>query len=313
MDNFDVLRLDGHTLRVFLTVVHTGSISKTADAFDLNQSTISHTIDKMRAAVGDPLFVKSGRGITPTEKCIALVPRVQEILASIEGLFEENTYDVANDSRPIVVGIPTPSLMPEMKLMQQELHRVAPKMVFQVSRIAPRERLAEMLELEEVDVAIAINTERFPATLNAIAYGEDELVVYYDPACRGPVTNVDEYVRATHAVAGFGGKGKSIVEKALEEIGLQRHIGFIAPTASSLGEFLIGTDMIATMPRGLAKAAYSELAFSAPPIDLPPLRLDLVWHKRFDHSGRNTWIRRALLEHRFERLLDPSSEELIPN
>ena len=64
MKNFDTLRLDGHALRVFVAVCETGSVSKTADLFNLNQSTISHTLEKLRSAIGDPLFVKAGRGIT---------------------------------------------------------------------------------------------------------------------------------------------------------------------------------------------------------------------------------------------------------
>ena len=78
MQNIDLFRLDGHSLRVFASVCETGSVSRTAELFSLNQSTISHTIDKMRAALGDPLFVKSGRGITPTEKALAVLPRVQK-------------------------------------------------------------------------------------------------------------------------------------------------------------------------------------------------------------------------------------------
>ena len=296
MENFDIYRLDGHTLNVFLKVCETGSVSQTADVFDLNQSTISHTLDKMRAAVGDPLFVKSGRGITPTEKSLSLIPKVQKILGDIQGLIESDTYDVSRETRPISVALPTPALMDQMKSIHRKLRALAPDVLFQVARLAPRERLADMLIGEEVDVAIAVNTKRFPAILNSTSFGGDKLVVYYDPDQRGPLRNVDDYQKALHGVAGFGGKSKSIVDLALEELGLQRKIGFVAPTASALGEFLVGTNMIATMPLGLATSAYSELAYCQPPLTLPPLEYDLVWHRRFEHSGRNRWIRELLLE-----------------
>lgn len=308
MEKFDALRIDGHTLRVFLTVCETRSVSRTADAFDLNQSTISHTIDKMRLAVGDPLFVKSGRGITPTEKAITIIPRVQEILAGIEGLFEETEYDPAQDVRPIVVAVPTPALMPEMKAAHAIIREAAPRMLFQVTRLAPRERLAEILTLGEADVAVAINATKIPATLNSVRYGEDRLVVYYDPARRGPVESIEDYAKATHAVADFGGKTKSVVEEALEKRRMHRTIGFAAPTASSLGETLIGTDMLATMPKGLARGAYSGLAYCDPPVKLPPLAYDLVWHRRFEHSGRNIWIRRILLENAPQSEPTPSAQ-----
>ena len=49
MQNFDLFRLDGHTLRVFVSVCETGSVSRTAELFELNQSTISHTLDTNHA------------------------------------------------------------------------------------------------------------------------------------------------------------------------------------------------------------------------------------------------------------------------
>lgn len=302
MESFDVFRLDGHTLRVFLTVYETGSVSRAAEIFELNQSTISHTIDKMRAAVGDPLFVKSGRGITPTEKSMEIIPQVQRILAGIEGLMTVGDYDATKEMTPITIGVPTPALMPQMKAAYKVIRNTAPNIRFRVSRMAPRERMTEMLTLGEVDVAIAINTTKLHATLDSVRYGRDNFVVYYDPTCRGPIKDSDEYAKAKHGVAGLGGKTKSVVEIALEQMGLQRQISFVSPTASTLGQFIAGTDMIATMPLGLAQESYSFLAFCTPPMQLPEIVYDLVWHRRFEHSGRNAWIRKVLLETSLENV-----------
>ena len=154
-----------------------------------------------------------------------------------------------------------------------------------------------MLNEGEVDMAISINATKYPASLNATFYGTDDLVIYYDPAMRGPIETPYDYAQARHGVAGFGGTTKSIVEIALEELGLQRQVAFVSPTASTLGEFIVGTDIIATMPRGLADGVYSGLAYCEPPVPLPALRYDLVWHRRFDQSGRNTWIRNVVLDY----------------
>ncbi|WP_300039560.1 LysR family transcriptional regulator [uncultured Roseobacter sp.] len=297
MENFDILRLDGHTLRVFLMVYEIGSISRTADVFNLNQSTISHTVDKMRAAVGDPLFVKSGRGITPTERAETIAPRVQEILAGLEGLVAVKNYEASRDTLPFCIGLPTPALIPQIKIVQDTLSALAPNVQFRVGRLAPRERMSEMLSLAEIDLAIAINVTNLPATLNSARYGEDNLVIYYDPNMRSPIETVEEYAKANHCVAGLGGNSKSIVETALDLQGLKRKITLISPTASTLGQFVAGTDMIATMPLGLARESYRDLAYCVPPFTLPQLNYDLVWHRKFENSGRNKWFRDLLLEH----------------
>ena len=297
MENFDILRVDGHTLRVFLSVYETGSVSRTAEVFNLNQSTISHTVDKMRAAVGDPLFVKSGRGITPTERAEAIAPRVQELLAGIEGLIAVDSYEASRDTAPFCIGLPSPALVPQMKRVQGTLSAVAPNIQFRVGRLAPRERMSEMLNLAEIDLAIAINVTKLPTTLNSVSYGQDSFVIYYDPKVRGPIETVEDYAKAKHCVAGFGGNAKSIVETALDSQGLERKIALSSPTASTLAQFVSGTDMIATMPLGLARESYRELAYCEPPLALPQLDYCLVWHRRFEHSGRNKWFRNLLLEH----------------
>lgn len=295
MDNFDLFRIDGHTLRVFASVCETGSVSRTAHLFDLNQSTISHTIEKMRAAVGDPLFVKSGRGITPTEKCLALQPRVQRILAEIEGLVAAERYDARYDTKPFVVAIPTPSLLGQMRALHARLLEASPGAAFQVLRLAPRDRVTEMLGQEEADIVIAVSGFRYPATLNHVRYWSDDLVVYYDPACRGPVRTLAEYSAARHGAVSFGGDVKSEVERALAENGVRRRVALVSPTASMLGGLIEGTDMIATMPRALSLSAYAHLAHAPPPLPLPEIVYDMVWHRRFEHSGRNAWLREQIL------------------
>ena len=298
MQNFDVSRIDGHTLRVFLSVCDTGSVSRTAEVFELNQSTISHTLDKMRSAVGDPLFVRSGRGITPSEKALSMVPRVQKILSDIEGLVSPEKYDISLDNRPVVVAIPTPALLLEMKGLFAALAKAAPEVRFEIRRLAPRNRVNDMLALDEAELAVSVAGYKYPPTINHCYFGSDDLVVFYDPKERSAVKTVDEYSRARHAVVNFGGNVKSEVETSLSKIGLKREISLVAPTASMLGDLIRGTDLIATMPLGLAEWTYQPLAYCRPPIDLQPIVYELAWHRRYEYSGRNKWLRQLILSSR---------------
>ena len=46
MENSDIFRLDGQTLRIFLSLCETSSVTQTADRYSLNQSTVSYALDK---------------------------------------------------------------------------------------------------------------------------------------------------------------------------------------------------------------------------------------------------------------------------
>ena len=66
MSNSDHLRLDGYTLRTFITVLEETSVSKAALRLGVSQSAVSHTLDRLRLAFDDALFGRDGRGIIPT-------------------------------------------------------------------------------------------------------------------------------------------------------------------------------------------------------------------------------------------------------
>ncbi len=296
MQNFDYMRLDGHTFRVFVSVCETGSLSKTALLFEVNQSTISHTVDKMRAALNDPLFIKSGRGITPTDKALRILPRVQAILADIEGLVAPEDYDAVWDTRPVTVAIPSPALLQPMRELRTALHKIAPSLRLEVKRLAPREQTESILADEQAEVAVAVSGVKFSSILNTCPFYEEDLVIFYDGTQRGPIDSIEEYASAPHGVINFGGSQKSEVAKALNALGIERRIAIVAPTASMLGSLLIGTDIITTMPQSLAASVYGPLDHCPMPFDIPPIRYELVWHRRFENSGRNQWLRRLLLD-----------------
>ena len=62
MSKIDHLGLDGNALTTFLTVLEEMSVSRAAERLGVTQSAVSHTLDKLRVILDDPLFVRVGRG-----------------------------------------------------------------------------------------------------------------------------------------------------------------------------------------------------------------------------------------------------------
>ncbi len=72
-------------LQLLVAVVEAGTITGAAQRLGVTQSAVSHLLDKLRAITGDPLFVKSGRGIVATARAEALAAQARELLASWSG------------------------------------------------------------------------------------------------------------------------------------------------------------------------------------------------------------------------------------
>lgn len=298
MQKFDLFRLDAHALRVFLSVCETGSISRTADVFGVNQSTISYTLDKLRSAIGDPLFVKSGRGIIPTDKAISMTRHVQEIIASFEGILSSEDYDPTMDNRPITIGVSSAVTLSYLKRFFLETSQRVQSIDFNIRSLGARERLPELLESGDIDIALAIAGLPYPVTLNHVPFCSDPVSIFYDPSVRGPIQSLNEFANARHAALSFGGGTPSIVQTALAKAGVSRRVELRAPNVALLGDFIRGTDLITTMPFRVGDEIWADLARCLPPLDLPDVKQDLVWHRRFDHSGRHQWLRETLLNAR---------------
>jgi len=93
MKNIDFLSLDGRSLRTFLVVLEEQSVSRAAARLGVTQSAVSHLLDKLRLALGDPLFVRAGRNIAPTERAIDLRQPIQAVLDGMKALTDQRVFD----------------------------------------------------------------------------------------------------------------------------------------------------------------------------------------------------------------------------
>ena len=86
MNLIDTFNLDIRALHTFVVVLDEGSVSRAAVKLGVSQSAVSHTLERLRKALGDPLFVKSGRGIVPTRYAFQTGPHVRQILYDMHSL-----------------------------------------------------------------------------------------------------------------------------------------------------------------------------------------------------------------------------------
>src|SRR5450631_1400906 len=84
MSKIDWSSLDAGVLQLLVAVLDSGSITAAAHRLGVTQSAVSHLLNKLREITGDPLFVKSGRGIVATARAEALGARARELLLDLE-------------------------------------------------------------------------------------------------------------------------------------------------------------------------------------------------------------------------------------
>ncbi|MGR3758718.1 LysR family transcriptional regulator [Roseobacteraceae bacterium NS-SX3] len=296
MRHFDVSQISGRILRVFITVYDEMSVSRAAEVLDSSQSTVSHTIEKLRGLLGDPLFVQSGRGIVPTPRAEALAPRIRQLLAGMEALADTGGYTPELDPEPLAIVSNGASMAAELGLIQQRIWQQLPEKHVIFRELATRENLEAFLGSGGADIALSSRRGAYPAALMHQPLFTETPRIYFDASQRAPVGTLEDYCQAPHALLEFSsGPVKSGLGLALEARGLTRETAITVPNVWLLAQALKGSRLIATLPPRVARPACDGLASCALPLDLAPVQFDLVWHRRHSESAKLGWLRSQIL------------------
>ena len=84
MHQMNIAALDLNLFLVFQAVLDEGSTVRAAARLSVSQSAVSNALGRLRHAVGDPLFVRNGRGLVPTPRAQQMQPLVAEALRKLE-------------------------------------------------------------------------------------------------------------------------------------------------------------------------------------------------------------------------------------
>jgi len=296
MSNFDHYDLDGHALRLFLAVLDTGSVTAAADELGVTQSAVSHALQKLRAIVRDPLFVKSGRGIVATAHAQALASRARDLLANMRDFSRGARFDPATAEIDLVVAandLQRDLLLPGFALaLEQEVKRLT-------LRVIPSDApTADILREGLCDLFVT----PFPpdgADILQRSLFRDEYVCFYDPARRAAPRSRADYLAARHVTVVYPDRTRLVFDTAMEKAGMSRDFAVAVASFSGVAAFLRGTDRLATLPRLLGPGLMRDFA-TAPVPGRPKgaeLAMSLVWRRRDALDPAMTFVRNLMVRH----------------
>lgn len=147
---------DLNALRVFLTLMETGSTLKAGVALGRSQSYISKVLAQLRDELDDPLFVRDANGLTPTSYAIELEPKLKHAIDQITEVLKPDLFHPASLDK-ITIHIIEPYLISCGKEIIQTVrkHTSAPIELRQWSKISE-----SLILTEQVDVAVHALTDK---------------------------------------------------------------------------------------------------------------------------------------------------------
>lgn len=292
---------DLNLLRVLDALLTERSTVAAAQKLGLSQSAVSAALSRLRHALGDPLFVRHGRGLEPTDFAAGLHVPLGRLLEETENLLSgPGQFDPAQASQEFRISgadFFSDMLMPQLAT---DLRVNAPRMRVMLVDLVP-DNYVDTVERYQVDLALLPKTTLpnwakempvFHSTFVVIAR-RDHPRLARAGLKPGDTVPLDLYCDLEHVLFSPEGKTSAMGDAALARLGRKRHVLITLPTFAGVYHAVAESDLIALLPGQLARhvAPRVGLDIFTPPMPVPAPLITMVWHRRATHNPAHRWLR----------------------
>lgn len=282
------LDLNGRLLQLLVVVEEEGSITRAADRLGVTQSAVSHLLDKLRSLLGDPLFVKSGRGIVATDRAERLAREARVLLEEMHRFARVEDFDPTKLQSTFTIAandLQRDLLLPRLF---ERLHTQAPGLSFRV--INSGIPTVEMLRDERCQLVISPRPPDATDILQKRLF-EAEYRVFFDGTCREAPRSLEAYRAADHITVTYDPPRQLDIDQFLASQGITRLFRVRVPGIAAIAPFLSHSQMLTTLPVLLEHNMLCGFASCEVPVDCPPMPMYMIWHMRYRHDPVHEWLR----------------------
>ena len=292
-------KIDLHLIRVLHTVLTERSVSRAAIRLGMHQPAVSAALKRLRELAGDPLLVRSGPGMIPTDAALRMVEPAASILRAAEGLFSDaRGFDPRTATRTFRVAASDyldPLFLPRLVA---HIKSHAPLCPVEVLPLSPDSHYHAHLAQGELDVVIG-NWPQPPDDLHMGRLFSDDvacLVSREHPAVRRGWT-AEEWLAAEHIAPTPTHPGaRGVIDSQLDGMGLQRHVTARCAHFSVIPDIVASSLLVLTTGRQFCERYTERLPVTVLPcpVEFPRLMYYQLWHARTHHSAAAMWLREAV-------------------
>lgn len=289
-------KLDFHLIRVLHTVLTERSVSRAALRLGMHQPAVSAVLRRLRAIVRDPLLVRSGSTMVPTDIGLRMIDPAAGILRAAEALFSDvRGFDPATDTHTFRIAASDylgPQLVPGLVAT---LHELAPRSRVEIHPLVDRTESYRQLAQGEIDVVL-INWFDPVDDLHASVLFDDEVVCLVSdrhPALTQGWT-VESWLAQQHVLPlPVSIHSRGLIDAHLERLGLVRNCVVHCPHFGLIPDLVARSDLVVTAGRRFFERYTGRLplAILPCPVEFPRMAYHQVWHTRSDTSGAGQWLR----------------------
>ena len=274
-----------------------GSVARAAKRLRLSPSAMSRALARLRAATGDPLLVRAGRGLVPTPRALQLREQVSQLV--------QDAYAVLRPAHSLDLG----GLVRTFTLRTSEefVESFGPALLARIARQAPGVRLrfvnksdkaSALLREGGVDLETGVvDADASPEVLTQALFRDRLVGVVRDghALSRGKISAA-RFAQGQHVYVSRRGQDRGQIDAALQALGLVRQVGIVVAGFNTAIALARETDLIASVPERYITVPARGLHCFELPVTLPTFTVAMLWHPRQDADLGHRWLRGCLRE-----------------
>lgn len=294
--------IDLNLFLVLHAVLEERSATRAAARLHVTQSAVSNALARLRQLLGDPLVVRSGRGLVPTPRAEQLAPLLREATERLAQAVDRRGFVAEESTRTFTIGLADSHQACEVPRIARAFTARLPRATL---RVVSADYLAatDGLTSGDVDVAFAPEQAVQPGMRSSILFEErGTLVVRRDhPRVRRRMTR--ELFNAlphidVHVVLGRPGTGHRVAQRGWEKAHVRRRVVVTVPYFMTAAMTAAETDCVAALPDRLADLCVRLLPLKRvdAAFPLPRLTTVMVWHERTESDPGARLFRQLVTE-----------------
>ena len=296
-------KIEVFLIRVLQTLITERSVSRAAMRLQSTQPAVSAQLKRLRALTGDPLLVRAGNGMVPTETALQLLAPATRILQDADRLFSPRSRQRGFEPQTSTVMFRVaasdyldPLFLPELVA---HLKKVAPTVRLELLPLSGEFDYRRSLASGEVDLVVG-NWLEPPGELHLGRLMSDEIVCLVaedHPAARSAATRawtVERYLACEHvAPTPLHAKAPGVIDEHLASLGKARDV-MVRSAHFSLIPLMVAQSLLVLTTGRLFCSRYVEtlpVRIIRCPVAFPPLTYYQLWHDLTHASASVKWLR----------------------
>lgn len=287
-------RLDLNLLAVFECIYSQGSVTRAAESLHLTQPSVSHALNRLRDALDDPLFVRDGKRLAPTERAQKLIQPVRSALRQIDGAISNlDSFDPQSAELEMVIGMRPIMESAFFPQIARTFINEAPQSRLLSSQF-DRDNLATELSRGDIQLALDVNLQ-LPKSIRRVRVARAPIIVIGrkgHPALGEEQLTLEQYLKHEHLLVSSRRKGDGLEDLLLAREGQYRTIASRCQQMTTALQLLDSTDLLLTVAKSLVQhSVLQAYSYQTAPLNAPEVETYLYWHESTDSSKAQLWLR----------------------